>query len=103
MNDQTTNEATPCGQEDHLHVHDGVESCQQLLSSLGEYVDGSLGVDLCTEIERHMRDCPNCRVVVDTLKKTVELYQQTAEDPEIPADVRERLYLRLNLEDFLKK
>ncbi len=76
------------------------ESCSHLLSSLGEYVDGVLDPDLCTEIERHMKGCVRCRVVVDTLRKTIELYHETAGDTPMPGDVKRRLYARLNLEDF---
>lgn len=87
----------------HIHVIcEEHENCRQLLSSLGEYVDGTLSPELCAVLERHMIDCQRCRVVVDTMKKTVELYQETGEETHLPEDVRERLFLRLNLEDYLK-
>ncbi len=92
--------------EEHVHIIDECEdhaSCRQLLSTLGDYVDGTLSAELCSELERHMKDCPRCRIVVNTLKKTIELYQETDEDTPLPEDVRERLYLRLNLEDYLKE
>jgi anti-sigma factor RsiW len=77
--------------------------CRALLGCLSEYVDGTLGEDLCEEFERHMSECENCRVVVDTLRKTVSLYHTTAADPaECPGPVRERLFRTLNLEDFSK-
>lgn len=79
------------------------ETCHYLLSSLSDYVDGEVGQELCQEIERHLADCENCRVVVDTLRKTIYLYHATATPPEVPDDVRDRLYLRLNLEEYLKK
>jgi anti-sigma factor (TIGR02949 family) len=78
------------------------ESCHELLGSLSEYVDGSLSSDLCAAIEKHMQGCNKCRVVVDTLKKTVDLYHVCSEDEALPDGVRERLYKRLNLEDFMK-
>lgn len=93
------NEHVPNNDVEHEHTH---ETCSELLSSLGEYVDGSLDADVCAVIEQHMRGCQRCRVVVDTLKKTIELYHETADQPSIPVDVKERLYLRLNLEDFKK-
>lgn len=84
--------------KEHSHA-----TCKQLLSSLGEYVDGTLGEDLCAEIEKHMQGCDRCQIVVNTLKKTVELYHDTADEgPHLPVDVRRRLYARLNLEDFIK-
>ncbi len=77
--------------------------CKNLLASLSDYVDGSLSENLCTEIERHMAGCENCRLVVDSLRKTIYLYQVTTEPVAVPDDVRQRLFSRLDLDDFLKK
>lgn len=77
------------------------KNCTSLLAFLSDYVDGAVQEDLCREIERHLSECKDCRVVVDTLKKTVSLYHATSET-DLPAGVRERLFMRLNLEDFLK-
>lgn len=74
-----------------------------MLGSLSEYVDGSLGQSICDEIERHLAECDDCKVIVDTLKKTVYLVRSTAEEPDVPEDVRDRLYRTLNLEEYLKK
>jgi anti-sigma factor RsiW len=77
--------------------------CKDLLGSLSDYVDGTLGDSLCQEIEAHIAECNNCRVVVDTLRKTIYLYQSSAaETADMPASVRERLYRTLNLEDYLQ-
>jgi anti-sigma factor RsiW len=76
------------------------ESCQDLLESLSDYVDGTLGDELCSELERHLEGCENCRIVVDSLRKTVYLYQVTAMLPSVPEDVRQRLYRRLDLDEF---
>ena len=42
--------------------------CRYLLGSLSDYVDATLEGELCAEIERHLAECENCRVVVDTLR-----------------------------------
>jgi len=86
----------------HIHLHEENEHCRELLSTLGEYVDGTLSTELCSALERHFRDCQRCRVVVNTLKKTVELYHETSTDIAIPDDVRQRLFLKLDLDDYLK-
>jgi len=44
------------------------ESCRHLLAR-SRYVDGDLGEELCAEIDRHLQDCNNCRVVIDSLRK----------------------------------
>jgi len=79
------------------------ENCRHLLDSLSEYVDGVLEETLCAEIERHLADCDNCRIVVDSLRKTVYLYHVTAPPASVPDDVRARLFQRLDLDDFLDK
>lgn len=80
------------------------ENCRHLLDSLSPYVDGDLSAELCTELERHMLDCEDCRIVVDSLRKTVSLYRATFdEDPCVPEDVRQRLYHCLDLDEFIEK
>lgn len=76
--------------------------CHDLIETLSDYVDGSLNPVLCEELERHLRECPNCRIVVNTLKKTIELYQKETQEETLPHDVRERLFRRLDLTSFLK-
>jgi len=77
-------------------------TCKSLLGFLSEYVDGNLSEELCREIENHAAGCQNCRIVVDTLRKTISLYHGLAsENSEVPAATRERLFKTLNLEDFI--
>lgn len=83
------------------HTHD--LPCKQLLESIGEYVEGSLSPSLCQEIERHMTGCEHCRVVVDTLNKTITLYHESAHEAEVPNGVRGRLFQVLKLDDLLEK
>jgi predicted anti-sigma-YlaC factor YlaD len=83
------------------HRHD--ENCRHLLGSLSDYVDGTVDEAICDQIEQHLADCNNCRIVVDTLKRTVYLVQESNKaEFQLPEDVRDRLYKALNLEDFLK-
>ena len=83
------------------HTHANTE-CRKLLASLSEYVDGALDESICDVIEQHMGECERCEIVVDTLRKTVELYRAIAPAPPVPDDVRARLFARLELADFLK-
>lgn len=77
-------------------------NCKHLLDSLSDYVDGTLDETICDEIERHLGDCEDCQVVVNTLEKTVYLYHKTAEPQVVPQDVKQRLFKKLDLEDFLE-
>ena len=78
------------------------ENCRHWLGSLSDFIDGSLKAELCAQIEQHLAECENCRIVVDSLNKTIYLYRTTSEGVSVPDDVRERLYRSLNLEDYLE-
>ncbi len=82
------------------HEH---KNCRQLLGSLSEYVDGELNDELCGVLEQHLEDCEDCRIVVDTLRKTVYLYHTSSQEVNIPTDIRARLYKSLNIEEYLEK
>jgi predicted anti-sigma-YlaC factor YlaD len=73
--------------------------CNELLEQLGDYLDENLRKELCQAIEEHMTRCPDCRVQVDTIKKTIVLYQ-AGEDREIevPPSVSSRLQTALSQE-----
>jgi len=50
--------------------------CKGLLSELADYLDEMLDPALRMEIEEHLAKCKNCRVVVTTTKKTIEIFLQ---------------------------
>lgn len=80
------------------------ESCHALLHSLSDYIDGELNPELCAWIDQHLAGCNNCRIVIDSLKRTISLYQtiQSAES-DLPDQVRQRLYKHLELDEFLQR
>ena len=74
----------------HLH-------CKEFLENISDYVDGELAQELRIVIEQHMGECENCRIVVDTLQRTIEIVHLTSGDEEMPEDVHKRLLTCLNL------
>ena len=81
-----------------VHTHTP-ETCRRYLGELSDYVDGTLSDELCRELEAHMLECENCRVVVNTFTKTISLYRQMPA-PEMPNAVKERLYKVLDLHRY---
>jgi anti-sigma factor RsiW len=71
--------------------------CKEIFESLSEYIDEELAVKTCEEIEVHLADCENCRVVVNTLRRTVTLYHAIPTET-IPGDVRLRLHKKIIVE-----
>jgi anti-sigma factor (TIGR02949 family) len=80
------------------HMH---KNCDELLGSLSAYIDGDLPPELCEELEKHLAGCNDCRVVLNTTKRTIDLVHSPIEKPALPEDVRERLFKRLNLDTYL--
>lgn len=49
--------------------------CEEVLEQLSEYLDEDARAELCEAIEQHLERCHDCQVEVDTIKKTILLYQ----------------------------
>ncbi len=65
-------------------------TCKQVIRQLSEYLDGELEAGLAQDLHRHLEHCEDCRLVVDTTRKTIEIYCNTEPLP-LPEPVRERL------------
>jgi anti-sigma factor RsiW len=68
--------------------------CEEMLKMLNEYVDGELDPSICEQLQKHLADCNPCRVVVDTMRKTITLYRDGSRY-ELPAEFREKLHENL--------
>jgi anti-sigma factor RsiW len=64
--------------------------CKKVIRQLSDYLDGELDATLMQELARHLNGCEDCRIFVDTCRKTIEIYCKTEPLP-LPADVQERL------------
>jgi len=72
-------------------------TCQEVLGRhLPSLLDQDLLEELCKQIDEHLAQCPHCRVEVNTLKRTIELYHRMpARD--LPGEVEDRLFKVLDL------
>ena len=77
--------------------HQHTQLCEDLQSQLPDYLDGEAKEAVCRAIEEHLTTCDDCRVVVDTMKKTITLYRN-APGEDVPSDVHERLVRVLKLD-----
>ena len=65
-------------------------TCKDFLSELSDYLDETIDATQRTMLERHITECPNCWVIADTTRKTIQIYKGMEPYP-IPADVESRL------------
>jgi anti-sigma factor RsiW len=75
--------------------------CQDMLESLSIYVEGEAPSAVGSRSVRHLAQCPDCRIVVDTLHKTMDIYRRLPR-PDMPQEARERLYKSLDLSEYLE-
>jgi anti-sigma factor RsiW len=66
-------------------------NCENLIHELSDFIDGDLDGALKQELESHLKDCEDCRLVVDQTKKTIEVFCD-CEPVELPGEVRARLH-----------
>ena len=64
--------------------------CKEVIRKLSDYLDGELEPDLAAQLTRHLEHCEDCRLVIDTTRKTVEIFCKTEPAP-LPEDVLHRL------------
>lgn len=70
-------------------------TCKDFLSELTDFLDDKTDVELKAKLEKHMTECPNCWVVCDTTRKTIEIYKGHEKKCCIPSDVEQRLMAAL--------
>lgn len=79
--------------------HNKGQVCAELQAQLPDYLDGEAKEAICRAIEEHLASCEDCRVVVDTMKKTIALYR-AAPRAQVPAEIHHRLVRVLHLDDL---
>ncbi len=70
-------------------------TCKDFLNELTDYLDDRCDAALKAELHQHVSECPNCWVIVDTTKKTIQVYKGM-EPQDIPGEVKSRLMAALN-------
>ncbi len=75
-------------------------SCKELIAQLSGFLDGELDTSVCEAIEQHLAACPDCRVVVDTIQKTILLYRDAPQEI-VPHQVHKHLIKALGLDNHI--
>ena len=52
------------------------KKCADYIGELNDYLDGDVSPELCEEIEKHIGECHNCRIMIDTMRQTVSLCRE---------------------------
>jgi len=65
--------------------------CNEFLKELTDYLEGTLSESTKAELDEHLHWCHECHVVMNTTKKTIEIYRDN-EIYELPESLRTRLH-----------
>jgi anti-sigma factor (TIGR02949 family) len=77
-------------------------TCKQFLQELNDYLDPSIDPETKRHLEHHVAACPNCFVVVDTTKRTIQVYKGM-EPKTVPEDLKNRLWAAIERKIAAKK
>jgi RNA polymerase sigma-70 factor (ECF subfamily) len=70
--------------------------CRKMSSVFSRYLDRELQKTLCRKLESHLARCPDCRMYLDTMKKTITLYRSLESEP-LPKATEKRLFATIRL------
>jgi len=66
-------------------------NCKNVIREISSYIDGELDLAIKRELERHLEDCEECKMVVDQTKLTVDIFCDS-EPVELPVEIQSRLH-----------
>ena len=79
-----------------IHAHGDIG--KQIQEQLGRDIDA----DIIESVSQHMQECPDCKIYIDSVRETVQLYKVIESDQSLPKDVSERLFKTLELKKVKK-
>jgi anti-sigma factor RsiW len=65
-------------------------TCKEFLAELSDFLDEKTKAEVRGKLEKHLQECPNCWVVCDTTRKTIQVFKGM-QACTIPEDVHSRL------------
>ena len=71
-------------------------TCEEVLREISNYLDEGLTSELRAQVQEHLRICRNCKVLVNTARKTLTLVADHLVTA-LPQGVSERLIERLSI------
>jgi len=72
-------------------------NCRDVRAKMSEFLDAEVAAEILSELRGHLHDCEDCRIQVNTLQRTIELYKKMPSSS-VPGAVEERLFKTLKLD-----
>jgi anti-sigma factor RsiW len=68
--------------------------CRSFLQSLCDYLDGALSAPSRSACDLHAQTCARCGVLLETTRRTVQLYRRSI-TPDVPPEVERRVLMAI--------
>lgn len=65
--------------------------CKEIVENIIGYIEAELDDKTLEELEKHLRDCPECQAFVRTYKKMLELTGKLKERTFVTPEIRKKL------------
>jgi anti-sigma factor (TIGR02949 family) len=65
-------------------------TCKDFLNGLNDFLDDTADPETREHLKKHVNECPNCWVIFDTTKKTIQVYKGM-EPQVLPSELHSRL------------
>jgi Putative zinc-finger len=75
--------------------------CRELLEELGNYLDDDVSAELRRDLEVHLADCSDCKIIADSAKQTVKIVAG-CRSFELPPKSSARIMARIKSSDKRK-
>lgn len=66
-------------------------NCKGVIHEISSYIDGELDPAVKQELQHHLEKCPDCKMVVDQTRLTIEIFCGS-EPVDLPTGVKTRLH-----------
>ncbi len=70
---------------------------KKIIGELCNYMGYDLDSSMCKELEEHVKQCPECREYIKSIKLTVNLCKDAYKEEPVPDEVKDNLLKKLNL------
>jgi len=76
------------------------EHHREVIEKICDFMGEDLDAPACKEVIEHIENCPDCKIYLDTMQKTVTICRDLEKSKKLPVDMNKRLFKILKLENL---
>ena len=76
------------------------EHHREVIEKICDFMGEDLDAPACKEVIEHIENCPDCKIYLDTMQKTVTICRDLEKNKKLPVHMNKRLFKVLRLENL---